>query len=62
MNDTLDVRQPLGARWWARLPLGFLALAGLVILARRPASPPIGDPGIGSDKTRDKKHSKRSCS
>ena len=40
MNDTLDVRQPLGARWWARLPLGFLALAGLAVLAAAPPALP----------------------
>ena len=40
MNETLEAPKPAGASWWARLPLGLLALAGLTALvADRPSLP-----------------------
>ena len=32
MNETLEAPQPAGTRRWARVPLGLLAIAGLVLL------------------------------
>ena len=40
MNETFQASQPAATRWWARVPLGLLAIAGLTLLAADAPSRP----------------------